>query len=332
MKNKLILLIAVLWIGTTGTARATGQMPDLLIVGGDTMYLFCNPLDSYFDESHPRPNDMWGMVSTACWRGYQAYFEIRSDSLFLTGIRLNRKGDSTDFYPLEILFGDKATPTGVFAYWVNDTLTCIGGDCLLYIHMGYASMYEFDIEYIVQKGLVKKTQVFDNRKSFLPYGTEHDGNTFNYSLMGTFVESQIDYSKLDPDELNDWITIHIKKVDKKGRIKKVEIQDAMSRNQERAIRRALKKVPRFNVLYSRGKPCDEISWRMDLRIYASEEERAEHGPTRGPDIGYWEKKSMSEDKDYVWNLGYLSEKYLDQYTSWKAYIADTSAKEQQYKD
>ena len=54
-------------------------------------------------------------------------------------------------------------------------LSCIGGELLFYIHMGYASLYEFNIEYEVQKGMVKRHQVYDNRKSFIPYGGDYDG-------------------------------------------------------------------------------------------------------------------------------------------------------------
>ena len=127
------IVALALGLGQSWTVRATGQIPDLLIVNGDTLRLFCNPLQSYFDKSHPRPDDMWGIGSTACWRGYQACFELRSDSLFLRNVRLGFKGDGSDFYPLSKIFGDKATPAGIFAYWVNDTLSCVDGNVLNYV-------------------------------------------------------------------------------------------------------------------------------------------------------------------------------------------------------
>ena len=326
----LILIVAVLWVGMPRPAQATAQIPDILVVGNDTLYLFCNPLEGYFDETHPRPDDMWGMGSTNCWRGYQAYFEIRSDSLFLTGIRLGRKGDSTDFYPLARLFGEKATPGGVFAYWVNDTLSCIGGELLFYIHMGYASLFEFNIEYEVQKGMVKKRQVYDNRKSFIPYGGDYDGADM-YSLFRTYVESQIDYSRLGPDDMDEEIEVVIQRVDGQGRIKKVVMEGASPR-QEREIRRVLKKVPRFNVIYQRGKPIKDISWPLTVRIYANEEERARQTVTMGPDVGEWQKKEMSEGYDYVGNLQLVLLYYRDGYDLWKSFIIDTTSKARRYKE
>ena len=329
MKRIIEIVTVVLMLGMSGTARATGQIPDLLIVGNDTILLFCNPLEGYFDAAHPRPDDMYGMGSTACWRAYQATFELRQDSLFLTAIKIGRRGDSSDFYPLEKLFGYQTGTDGVFAYWVNDTLTCVAGECLYYIHMGYASIFEFDINYIVRHGLVKEKQVFDNRKTFLPYSDEHGG--LSARLLQTFVEQQIDYSDLDSGDRHTYVQVLVKEVDGDGRIKKVEI-NGESRRQERAVRQALEKVPRFNVLYSGGKQIDGLEWEMTPVIYASEEERALQGPTRGPDIGEYEKGKILEGDDVTWRMKFLIGQYLDTYHDWMDYIADTTAMERQYKD
>ena len=333
-KKLLAAIVVILSIGMPRGANATAQIPDILVVEDDTLYLFCNPLEGYFDAAHPRPNDMWGMGSTACWRGYQAYFELRKDSLFLTGIRLDNKGNSTDFYPLSRLFGNKSTPRGVFASWVNDTLFSVGGDLLYYIHMGYSSLYEFNIEYVMRQGIVKEHNVYDNRKSFLPYANENDGTVdgiSSYSLMQSFIESQIDYTRLDPEDMNDEIEVHVLKVDAKGQIKKVDIPEA-STKQKRAIRRALKKVPRFNVLYYRGKPMTDVQWSISIKIYANKEERAKYGPTKGPDNGVWFKEKLEEGDDYVGNLRWLSDIYREAYDNWKALIADTSAKARMYRE
>ena len=137
----IVIVVLALGLGQPLTVRAMGSHPDLLIVNGDTLLLFGDPLQSYFDESHPKPDDMWGIISTA-------YFEIRSDSLFLRSVRLYFKRDSSVFYPLEKLFGDKATPAGVFAYWINDTLSCVDGHLLFYSYMVHASIFEFEVEFI----------------------------------------------------------------------------------------------------------------------------------------------------------------------------------------
>lgn len=327
-KKIFICLSLFLWLAVPTAVHATAQIPDLLIVNGDTLMLFCNPLEGYFTKEHPRPNDMYGLGSTACWRNYQAYFEIRQDSLFLTGIRLGNKGDSTDFYPLAKLFGEKTTPDGVFAFWVNYKLRCVDGECLYYIHMGYSSIYEYDIEYTVRHGLVKKKMIYDNRKTFV-ISEEHNGGPAK--LLQTFLEQQIDYSILDSDEMETFIRVMVKKVDGKGRIKKVEIKGE-TRNQERAVRRAIKKVPYIYVLYYCGKPVKDLRLMMDLRIYASEDERLKQSPYRGPDVGEYEKERICDNYDVVGSTKYLVDQYRYTYEFWKDYLADTSATKRRYKN
>lgn len=65
----------------------TAQIPDLLIYNNDTVSLYANPLESYYTEDNPRPDYIVdGCWSTACWRGYQAIWEVKNDSLFLNAI------------------------------------------------------------------------------------------------------------------------------------------------------------------------------------------------------------------------------------------------------
>ncbi|MBP5545781.1 MAG: hypothetical protein J6X59_00670, partial [Bacteroidales bacterium] len=166
-------------------------------------------------------------------------------------------------------------------------------------------------------------------KTFLPYSDEHGG--LSARLLQTFVEQQIDYSDLDSGDRHTYVQVIVKKVDGDGRIKKMEI-NGESRRQERAVRRALEKVPRFNVLYSGGKQIEGLEWEMTPVIYASEEERALQGPTRGPDIGEYAKGKILEEDDVAWHMKYLIGQYLDTYHDWMGYIADTTAMERQYKD
>lgn len=338
-------VLRILLIGATalllllpGKARATAQIPDLLIVGNDTLNLFCNPLESYFDNNHPRPSDLGGIMSTACWRDYQATFTFRGDSLFLTQVRIGRHNDSTGYYPLEKLFGDKATPRGMFCYWVNETLECVGGKLLCYVHMGYASIYEFEIEYLMLDGRVKEKKVYDNRKSFLPYNNGNDwgGGMYahGYSMLKTFVESQINYRRLRPEERNTYVEVEVTKTDANGRIKAFDIEMGKpSANLKHAIRRAIKKVPRFNVIYSHGKPNDMFQWIMPLKVYADEaEQRAKTDPVLGPDMETWEKSNMRDSNDYVQNLRYIARNYASTYHEMKQRAADTSAQARMYKD
>ncbi len=90
----------------------TAQIPDYMVYEGDTLSLYANPLESYF-ENNPRPDSLFaeiGYNSTACWRGYIAYWELKNDSLFLLEIH----GDSTTI-DLSLIFRDGKIKNKIFA-------------------------------------------------------------------------------------------------------------------------------------------------------------------------------------------------------------------------
>jgi hypothetical protein len=84
MRTISIILLGIL---ISNRIFGTAQIPDLLIYNNDTVSLYANPLESYYTEDNPRPEYIVsGCWSTACWRGYQAIWEVKNDSLFLNTI------------------------------------------------------------------------------------------------------------------------------------------------------------------------------------------------------------------------------------------------------
>ena len=83
-KNLLIIFGIFLSVNLFGTA----QISDILIYNNDTVRLYSNPLESYYNKENPRPEDfgIGGCWSTACWRGYQATWEIKDNKLYLVEI------------------------------------------------------------------------------------------------------------------------------------------------------------------------------------------------------------------------------------------------------
>jgi len=130
----------------------TAQISDTLILNGEKVSLQCDPPLPY---NHPRittrppedweEDDRW-CCSTACWRGYIATWEIRDNRLYLNGIR----GDWR-------LLGDP-----LFADWVTDELIIPRGERLLYVHMGYGSVYAQEERITVEKGIVTQTVIINN--------------------------------------------------------------------------------------------------------------------------------------------------------------------------
>jgi hypothetical protein len=60
--------------------RMTAQVPETLFFQGAQHDMLAEPLESYFRTCAERPN--FAALSTACWRGYEAEWEIDGDPLY----------------------------------------------------------------------------------------------------------------------------------------------------------------------------------------------------------------------------------------------------------
>jgi hypothetical protein len=162
----------LLFLLLTGPAWATAQFPDFLVHEGETLPIFSNPLDSYFDGEHPRPRHLFQYTCTACWRGYVATWKIENGDLYL--VRL-AKGDCSS-KPEEIdigqVFPGQAFP--IKAAWFSGTIRIPQGKQLLYVHMGYGSVYERERVLSFEKGRLVREDTIDNTKGPLPSGWERE--------------------------------------------------------------------------------------------------------------------------------------------------------------
>lgn len=165
MKTLFPLLVAVVLM-TPGRASATAQASDKLIYKGETVYIFSNPLESFFDSSHRRPHLPPG--STACWRGYIATWKIENDCLYL--VRMQDCTSEKEEIPLSMIFQDRPAP--VRADWFSGTLRIPQGKMLRYVHMGYGSIFEREVFLTIEKGKLVSEQVVDNTKTRLPSENE----------------------------------------------------------------------------------------------------------------------------------------------------------------
>jgi hypothetical protein len=158
--------LALLLMLLPGLAWATAQFPDTLVYEGETLPIFSNPLESYFDAAHPRPRELFPFTCTACWRGYVATWKIENGDLYL--VRLV-KGDCSS-KPEDIdagpIFPGRSLP--VKADWFSGTLRIPRGKQLMYVHMGYGSVYERERLLSFEKGRLVGEHTIDNTKGRLP--------------------------------------------------------------------------------------------------------------------------------------------------------------------
>ena len=160
MRHILTIIFGLLM---TNSVFATGQVPDYLIYKGDTVAIFSNPLEQYFEQTGKRELiDFVGCGSTACWRGYKALWELKNDSLFLRHITSCHEGCGLEIKNADLnkMFGTD----NVFANWFTGKLLIPQGKQVQYIHMGYASIYERELHISFKSGLKTNEKTISNKK------------------------------------------------------------------------------------------------------------------------------------------------------------------------
>ena len=134
----------------------TAQFGEMLILDGKKQSMLTTPLGHYFILSGKESG--FASTSTACWRGYVGTWEIIDERLYLLSISAEypdgRKAKLKDLFP--------DYPKRVFAHWYSGTLRVPRGDMVHYVHMGYASTWEFDVRIKVERGVVTGKTVIKN--------------------------------------------------------------------------------------------------------------------------------------------------------------------------
>ena len=135
----------------------TAQVHEHLLYDGlETSMACCPPLPlghprvvENDPESRRRDEELKGSLgSTACWRRYQGSWEIKDGRLYLIGIRGRYR-----------LIGEEP----LFADWFSGVILIPKGEVLHYVHMGFETVYEQEIQVIIEKGMAVHSQVIDNR-------------------------------------------------------------------------------------------------------------------------------------------------------------------------
>ncbi len=156
-----VFVFAALLLLTATPAWPTAQIPERIVYEGAEGFLFTNPLESSFSKENPRPE--FASPHTACWRGYVGAWEIREDTLYLSDIKAWMRDEDGKAAPVgfEKVFPGKSKP--LKAEWFTGTLRIPRGKPIRYVHMGYQTIYEYDVFLRVEAGKVIDRQMVDNR-------------------------------------------------------------------------------------------------------------------------------------------------------------------------
>ena len=160
---------------------ATEQESDYIKIDDIEHKLFTNPVYELlqFEDFHNKYITVINgikdfSVSSACWRGYIAYFEIKNDLLYLNDIIVHTvslenigRPEDRDISIYSKLFDSQKS---FFCNFYSGILIIPAGECIKEIYSGYDSMYENYLIIKIRNGQVIqkkefKYNEFEDRKS-----------------------------------------------------------------------------------------------------------------------------------------------------------------------
>lgn len=246
----MFLLRLFILIGFPLLANATAQQPDLLVYKGDTLRLFANPLYPVEDTMKtPFFSEEKACGSTDCWRGYQAVWLLRSDTLYLCAVRNCQGCHEALTLNLSAFFGTRCVNGLVKADWVTDRLYAPQGALLRYVHMGYESIYERETEFQIEQGRLVGTRELSNSRTRIS-SYEQDWERFK-----TFVYSRVNWVKipsLGKREVKVFASFY--SVGQQGRLDSIRIMRGAGPVFDNEVIRILKLVSGWSVYYQHGEP------------------------------------------------------------------------------
>ena len=258
------LLKTLVFILSSLQLFGTAIIPDFLIYNTDTLRIYSTPLESYLDDSDKcRPSEMPefdGCYSTACWRGYVAFWELRNDSIFLKSIVCcnNLKSKDVEQRYLNQLFGAKFKSNEVFADWISFEVINPYGEQIKYVHQGFDSIYEFERGFEFREGKLVRINTYDNTRSRESvYSSEFD-------TLHNFFYCNINWELVDAQNLLDQKrVIVIFRVDENQKPKEIEIVRGINSQIDKEAKKLVNLIPNWEVYYRRGKII-ETKWTIPI--------------------------------------------------------------------
>lgn len=168
MKKTLYILFTLC---ITGLSKAdnivTAQISDKILFKGTEYDLNSNPLEPFF-ERNPDRRPIGGIVSTALWRGYIAYFEIIDDQLFVTDIKIevrDENSEDSNRYKWKSAYEQVFPNTEKTKIdWYNGILIMPLGEMVEYVHMGYASTFTDYWLIEIENGTFNEARKYTNKE------------------------------------------------------------------------------------------------------------------------------------------------------------------------
>ena len=157
-----IISLLVLLLTFSHNVSATSQARDIIIIDKVEYRLnkvLLYQLDSVTYDVLKKKLDFEVSSYSANWRGHISTFEVKGNKLFLNSI--NASKEYTDFKGLLNQYKDWRGR--VFASWVSGTFICGTGECIYVARNGFDSVYEQEMELVVENGVVISSRKYFNK-------------------------------------------------------------------------------------------------------------------------------------------------------------------------
>ncbi|MBS1509080.1 MAG: hypothetical protein JSS79_20750 [Bacteroidetes bacterium] len=160
-------LIVTLCLGFWSSGLlASPQMPDYIIIKGDTIPTYNLLLESYLSKLDTvEAERLFGLAfrdgaSLNCWRGYQAIYLVQGDSLFLAGIipcgsrRSKNRDQLESLNKMKSIFGDAVRQDKVFINWFSGVINYPIDKSVLRWDGVFYTIYERETVLRIDRGIV----------------------------------------------------------------------------------------------------------------------------------------------------------------------------------
>lgn len=210
MKQSFFAFAAALlvWGAFAGSAAATAQAPDIIVIDGEQHPLYSNPLEIWLKDNPEA--DGTGMdgssddricISSGNWRGYIATFAIEGKRFLLRRVETSACGERPSRDSISTLFDGEEN---VDVDWYSGILVIPTGERVSYVHLGYGSLYSEYRLFRVEAGRV----VAETRMDAEQYSGYRERQFEAYKRTAAYVQAFADLSKGDsegPDRMESFL-------------------------------------------------------------------------------------------------------------------------------
>lgn len=258
---------------------ATPQIHDKLIYKGDTLYVYLHLPDEFYKPDTVRIDsfvyvnrelniNLFGgkesCVSTACGNGYSCTWEIIDNQLYLTGIYSCCYDNDSIQADLNLLFKERFIDGKVKATWIDGNFTSRKGERLFYDHDLFdGGIFEYDLELNFEKGILKNTYLYDNRKSRL---SEYSTNS---EKLQKHIYSNINWDIIPKQDSTIRVWVEFSS-NIEGIIDEVKVRKGYNELYNQEAIRVIKSIPEWNIYLVKGKLLRQ---KWTIAVVFSEERR-----------------------------------------------------------